>query len=156
MPPPSPSPHYSPRSGISQQVSPLIGRSPFSRIPYVQSPRPQIGSPDPYGSAPMTPQSDVYNHPPLTPRPDTDTFPNNTEPFQYVPNTSASDSAMDNISSLTSPRSGGPQGQETRQHLRDLLQRQQIKKIEQDIISPATADPVSQSSPRPMSWGQGL
>lgn len=29
-----------------------------------------------------------------------------------------------------------PQGQETRQHLRDLLQRQQVKKLEQDQMSP--------------------
>lgn len=40
------------------------------------------------------------------------------------------------ISNRIGGPSASPQGQETRQHLRDLLQRQQVKKLEQDQISP--------------------
>jgi hypothetical protein len=49
--------------------------------------------------------------------------------------------------------SAASQGQETRQHLRDLLQRQQVKKLEQDQMSPNT-DPQQNNSQR--MWSHGM
>lgn len=163
MPPPSPSPLYSPKPGIAQQQhSPLISRSPmYSRIPYMHSPRQPMSSPnDPYGNPPLTPQPDPYSHPPSTPHPESDSpFSPNHDTYgqkmmheQYV---SVSPNEMDNSAPLSSPRGGVPQGQETRQHLRDLLQRQQIKKLEQEH-SPGSCDRASPSAQRVVSpWPQG-
>ena len=167
MPPPSPSPHYSPRPGGGMTNQPVHPPRPpmYSRVPYLHSPRAQAGSPnDPYASSPMTPQpasSDPYAHPPNTPRPvstDTDNFSVASEPYQkmmteqYGNNSSGGELEM--TAGLSSPRPQQPQGQETRQHLRDLLQRQQIKKMEQDQMSPGRTDLASPSSSRPV-WSQG-
>jgi len=152
MPPPSPSSHYSPKPGMGQQHSPLVSRSPmYSRIPYMHSPRAMTSPNDPYGNSPLTPQPDPYSHPPSTPRPESDSSfsPSNQDGYgqkimneQYM---SSSPNEMDGSAPLASPRSGIPQGQETRQHLRDLLQRQHIKKLEQDHPSPGTCDMTSSS-----------
>ncbi|CAG7629500.1 unnamed protein product [Allacma fusca] len=164
MPPPSPSPHYSPRPAITSQGSPTVRQPMYSRVPYMHSPRQQITSPgDPYASSPMTPQpvNDPYAHPPSTPRPMTETenFPVTSEPYQKIMTDSFTSSnppsnEMDMSGGLPSPRSQAPQGQETRQHLRDLLQRQQIKKMEQEQMSPGCTDISSPGTPRSMNWSQ--
>ena len=161
MPPPSPSPHYSPRPSMQNQQP---SRTPlYSRVPYLHSPRQQAASPsDPYASSPMTPQpaSDPYAHPPNTPRPvmssENENFSNDS--YQKIMTDTYSGTPpgeMDMAAGMSSPRPQPPQGQETRQHLRDLLQRQQIKKLEQDQMSPGRNELSSPGTPRPVSWSSG-
>lgn len=166
MPPPSPSPHYSPRPVMQSQGGQSSRPPLYSRVPYLHSPRQQTASPsDPYASSPMTPQptNDPYAHPPNTPRPvisENENFPVSNEPYQKImtetySSTPPGASELEMTAGMSSPRPQPPQGQETRQHLRDLLQRQQIKKLEQDQMSPGRNELSSPGTPRPVSWSSG-
>jgi hypothetical protein len=151
MPPPVPSPVYGSR-GPSQTL-----RSPvYTRMPYPHTPRPQTPSPsDPFGHIHAQEQSSHMQS--IKPFGDTDSVQSMNESGHYTHSQGNPPQGMIEGGEMVSPSrpSASPQGQETRQHLRDLLQRQQVKKLEQDQVSPTPTDgsPGMQTHP---AWSQGM
>lgn len=148
MPPPSPSGIYPPRpEGVAGQNPQTIRGPLYARLPFQhQQPRQQMSSPM---------QNDVYGTPPQTPQP-VDVIPQSPGgpsvlQDQYSHNSPLPQQQGDGSDGMgASPRpSPSPQTPEGKQHLRGLLQRQQIKPDQ----APGPNDVPLQNRP-PTSWAQ--
>lgn len=142
---------FSPRTGVppGQHIlrSPVYNRPQFIPSPVMSAPSPS----DNYSNI-QTPEDNT--------RPncfiESDNMVSPSDPSQYgqkIPGGPMTPIDTSDMGNTTRGPSASPQGQETRQHLRDLLQRQQVKKLEQDQMSP-TMEPPQQNAPR--MWSQGM
>jgi len=143
MPPPSPSAHFSVRSPMRSPIYQRMGFPPQQQQPQQRGPHP---SNDPYSNSPMTP--DPYAHSPSTPRPNTEADPMGGPPNKPMGGMPTNVAKLPDVLSPTVPT-------ETRQQLRDLLQRQQINKKREDSMSSSGMEPQIPTPQGPRPWGKG-
>jgi len=146
MPPPVPAQAYGPR-GTPQTIRPPV----YTRMPYPLTPRTQAPPTDPFSH--LQDQSNLNIQPPRSFN-ETDCSQQITETSHYGQTPQNVNPGVDTTDVCANRPSASPQGQETRQHLRDLLQRQQVKKLEQDQISPTSNESNQGLQQRP-AWTQG-